>query len=525
MHPQADNTAPHRLNTKASSTPRSDADLLVRAAALIGEQPTEAVKLADRAIDLARRSNQPTRLGEASLVAAQAYWRTGDLQKAAVHIDAALAAFESGGQRRRLGAAYTLRSMLFITHDKVSLALTAAVKALGYPDLTAKDRARLYTTVAICFHHLIDFSSGSEVMEDYAWPEAERSGDAPTLVACSSRCVGMLHAYACWSLDIPNTSTVGEDKPKLAAASDYTARAGRYLSVCESFLASVPASDRSWALGQKGLHISFTQGWDRARPIFDEALSYATHFPRERVAALTSAGIAARIAKQWEVARSYLETAKACPAAEYAYNRRVLAYELSLVYEALGDYEAALEAMRSFAHLQTLKARLANQWISDPESKQRYGTGLDLAAAKEFVFEKIQPAVLKRAVAYVENNLDKRLLLREVARHVSVSARTLQHLFKVHHAVPVSAFIRERRMQCANDLLQQGCLSVRGVAERIGYSNLANFSRDYRRRFGCTPSSVLDASAEAGRRYDRFRIENLNRPPPVNGAHTRRGAN
>ncbi|MBA2548064.1 MAG: helix-turn-helix transcriptional regulator [Burkholderiaceae bacterium] len=413
--------------------------------------------------------------------------------------------------------------MLFLAHDKLSLSLTAAVKALGFPDLVAKDRARLYTTIAICFHQLIDFPSGRQVMEEYAWPEAERSNDPQTIVALSSRCVGMLHSYACWSADIPCVSTVGAEKVKLPPPAELVARARRYLAICDSYLARVPASDRSWALGQKGLLLSLAEGWPRARAIFDEALAYAANFPRERVAALTSAGVAARIAKEWQLARSYFEQAKALPAAQCAYNQRVLAYELSLVYQALGDFESALAEMRSFSHLQTQKVRLATQWTSDPSSKRRYGEGFDLSTVKGLVFERLQPAVLKRAVAYVETNLDKRLMLSDVARQSSVSTRTLQNLFKVHHGVAVSEFIRERRMQRANDMLIQGRLSVSEISGRIGYSRLANFSRDYRRRFGRTPSSVLDASVGARRRYDQYRIEDPIRSAQANG-HYRNGS-
>jgi|GEM_PF-1880714 len=502
---------------KVSSADKTDSTLLARATALIGERPTDAVKLATYAIELAQKNNDSASVGDAALVAAHAYWRAGDLRAVERVVETAFAAFERG-QRRRLGAAYALHSMLFLAHDKVSLSLAAAVKALGYPDLTAKDRARLYTTVAICFHHLVDFPSGRQVMEGYAWPEAERSGDPQTIVACASRCVGMLHAYACWSLDIPNVSTIGAERTKLAPTAEHVARARTYIDIGDSLLSKVPASDRSWALGQKGVLVALADGWQSAQPIFDEALSYAEQFPREQIMALTAAGSAARIDKKWEVAREYLEKAKASPAAQCAYNQRVLAFELSLVYEALGDSSAALNEMRSFAHLQTLKARLATQWISDPDSKRRYGDGFDLTAARGLVFEKIQPAVLKRAVAHVEKNLDKRLLLSEVAHQAGVSTRTLQNLFKVHHGVPVSEFIRERRMQRASDMLRQG-LSVSGVSEQIGYSTLANFSRDYRRRFGRTPSSVLEASAGAGRRFDQFRIEDVMRSTRVDGGY------
>jgi transcriptional regulator GlxA family with amidase domain len=72
-----------------------------------------------------------------------------------------------------------------------------------------------------------------------------------------------------------------------------------------------------------------------------------------------------------------------------------------------------------------------------------------------------------------------------------VSTRTLQTLHKAHHGMSASAFIRERRMQRAKALLAEGPASIGNVAEAIGYSNAANFSRDFRKRFGRAPSMIL----------------------------------
>jgi transcriptional regulator GlxA family with amidase domain len=98
--------------------------------------------------------------------------------------------------------------------------------------------------------------------------------------------------------------------------------------------------------------------------------------------------------------------------------------------------------------------------------------------------------VLKRAIEFIEQNLTRRLVLSEVARHVGVSTRTLQSLHKEHYGKSASEFIRERRMQRAKTLLAQGRTSISEVANLIGYSSPANFSRDFRRRFGRAPSTA-----------------------------------
>ena len=484
--------------TRGSRGEANRTELMERAALLTPRQPSQAVVVADAALKEARDRGDGVRLGEAAIVAAQANFTAGNLNAAERHVETALAAFESAGQSRRLGGAYKLHAMLFISQDKVSLALAAALKSLGYPDLSAKDRMYLYATVAMCFHHLVDLPTGGRVLLEYAWAEAERSGDPQTIAACASRCAGLLHDYACWARGAPNINVIGADRPRLESAEHYVGEAKRFLAICDSHFGVLSEPERSWMLGQKGMVVSFAHGWDEARGIFFEALRHAAHFPRHQMMAHLAAGGAARIAGQWEAARAHLLQARSNPAVNTAHTDRHIAWELSNVFQALGDADAAMEELRLFTHLQTRKTRLASEWITDPDNQRRYGARLELSAAKDLVFGKVQPASLKRAIQFIEKNLSRRLVLEEVAQHANVSTRTLQNLFRTHHGVPASDFIRERRMQRADELLRSARRAVAEVAELCGYSSAANFSRDYRRRFGRAPSSVRGVSERAG---------------------------
>ena len=46
-------------------------------------------------------------------------------------------------------------------------------------------------------------------------------------------------------------------------------------------------------------------------------------------------------------------------------------------------------------------------------------------------------------------------------------------------------------MQRAEELLRAKGAKVKDVAESMGYVNIANFSRDFRKRFGESPSTVI----------------------------------
>ena len=130
-------------------------------------------------------TGDPAAQADAALDMAQARWRAGDLSAATRYIELALGTLERAGLRHRLGEAYKLHAMAFISRDKASLALAAASRALGYPDVGAKDRMYLYATVAMALHQLVDLRVGGQVMLEQSWPEAQRAGDAKTLVDCA----------------------------------------------------------------------------------------------------------------------------------------------------------------------------------------------------------------------------------------------------------------------------------------------------------------------------------------------------
>ena len=49
-------------------------------------------------------------------------------------------------------------------------------------------------------------------------------------------------------------------------------------------------------------------------------------------------------------------------------------------------------------------------------------------------------------------------------------------------------YVREQRLQRARALLAEERLSIRAVAESVGYSHSHNFSRAFKRRFSQAPS-------------------------------------
>ena len=90
----------------------------------------------------------------------------------------------------------------------------------------------------------------------------------------------------------------------------------------------------------------------------------------------------------------------------------------------------------------------------------------------------------------IEARGDETCSVDEMARWAAMSPATLHRHFKaVTGYAPVQYFKRQKLMK-ARSLLSDATLSVTQAAFAVGYKSASQFSRDYRRLFGHTPSAM-----------------------------------
>jgi len=78
---------------------------------------------------------------------------------------------------------------------------------------------------------------------------------------------------------------------------------------------------------------------------------------------------------------------------------------------------------------------------------------------------------------------------KKLARMFNLSQRHMQRIFLVRFACSPQAWLNERRLHLAWQMLQTAG-SVKEVAYSLGFRRASQFSRDFRRLFGLTPSEV-----------------------------------
>ena len=79
-----------------------------------------------------------------------------------------------------------------------------------------------------------------------------------------------------------------------------------------------------------------------------------------------------------------------------------------------------------------------------------------------------------------------------LASRVSLSRRRLDEIFVKRFGRPVTAYIWERRLERAKDMLHDGCYTGKTITEiafSVGFENTSHFSRAFKNRFGTAPST------------------------------------
>lgn len=107
----------------------------------------------------------------------------------------------------------------------------------------------------------------------------------------------------------------------------------------------------------------------------------------------------------------------------------------------------------------------------------------------------VEPAVVRRAVEFIETHAGEPIGLAEITGAARVGARGLQLAFQRNRGTTPLAYLRGVRMERARaDLVAAdpgAGDTVAAIASRWGFTHHGHFAIDYRRRYGCSPSQTL----------------------------------
>lgn len=90
-------------------------------------------------------------------------------------------------------------------------------------------------------------------------------------------------------------------------------------------------------------------------------------------------------------------------------------------------------------------------------------------------------------IVWIEQNLDKKIMLNKVASKAGYSKWYLQRLFLQETGINLATYIRQRRLSESAILLKMTDMPVIDAAERFGFSNQQTYTRTFGRHFSMPP--------------------------------------
>ena len=99
-------------------------------------------------------------------------------------------------------------------------------------------------------------------------------------------------------------------------------------------------------------------------------------------------------------------------------------------------------------------------------------------------------------IDYIQTNISKNIKISEIADAFGYNPKYLSHLFVEIRKIPLKQFIISQKMDAANFMLADNDKTVSQIASDLGFSDVHNFARAYKKYTGLTPSEYRNAFAK-----------------------------
>ena len=96
--------------------------------------------------------------------------------------------------------------------------------------------------------------------------------------------------------------------------------------------------------------------------------------------------------------------------------------------------------------------------------------------------------IISRAQQYISTHVREKLSVPLVARNVDVSTSYLTALFHKHLQISPGEYIRRIKLQESKQMIREGNMNFTEIATTLQYSTIHHFSRQFKEKFGITPT-------------------------------------
>lgn len=131
----------------------------------------------------------------------------------------------------------------------------------------------------------------------------------------------------------------------------------------------------------------------------------------------------------------------------------------------------------------------ASTQIPNKQNAILYNILSELGQSAEIKKNKNNFMLIDRGLTYLSEHLDEDVSVEELAKMCNISAVYFRKLFKRHTGKTPTQYRIDLRLEKAKHYLKYGELSVRELAETLGYSDTAYFIKQFKEEFSVSPLS------------------------------------
>jgi AraC family transcriptional regulator len=107
----------------------------------------------------------------------------------------------------------------------------------------------------------------------------------------------------------------------------------------------------------------------------------------------------------------------------------------------------------------------------------------------------VDVAAVGRAIAYIEDNPDRTISLRELAGAAGLSRFHFSRVFKHHLGLSPARYVERARIEQAKALIVNAGMSLANIAQAVGFADQSHFSRRFRAHERRTPAQFAREQA------------------------------
>lgn len=100
--------------------------------------------------------------------------------------------------------------------------------------------------------------------------------------------------------------------------------------------------------------------------------------------------------------------------------------------------------------------------------------------------------IIEKINTYINNNIDKKLLISDIAKSIGLSESRISHIYKENMGIGINQYIIKKRLSIAKEMLKLGT-SLSEVTIRCGFQDYSSFLRSFKKAYDITPKAYQNS--------------------------------